>query len=84
MTLNRRTVLKSTPPAEQVGVDLQFQVLEWEASRARQRAGAMSAENKQVDGLNHSWEFWDPDIGLVNDSWSVMKPTSTRAPSGRE
>ena len=59
---------------QDVGVDLQFQVLEWEALRARRRAGSLAPENKGVDGLNNSWGFWDPDIGLINDSWSSMKP----------
>jgi ABC-type transport system substrate-binding protein len=58
---------------QDVGVDLQFQVLEWEALRARRRAGAAAPENKGVHGLNNSWGFWDPDIGLINCSWSMMK-----------
>jgi ABC-type transport system substrate-binding protein len=57
-----------------IGVQVEFQVLEWEALRARRRAGSMAPENKGVDGLNNSWGFWDPDIGLINDSWSVMRP----------
>jgi peptide/nickel transport system substrate-binding protein len=59
---------------QDVGVDLQFQVLEWEALRARRRAGSSAPENKGVDGLNNSWAFYDPDIGLINDAWSIMKP----------
>ena len=58
----------------EVGVDLQFQVMEWEALRAKRRAGSAAPENKAIDGLNNSWGFWDPDIGLVNASWSPMKP----------
>jgi len=59
---------------QEVGVKLDFQVMEWEALRARRRAGATAPENKGVDGLNNSWGFWDPDIGLINDSWTPMKP----------
>jgi len=58
----------------EVGVDLQFQVMEWEALRAKHRAGSATAENRTIDGLNNSWGFWDPDIGLVNAAWSPMKP----------
>ena len=58
----------------EVGVDLQFQVMEWEALRAKRRAGSAAPENKAIDGLNNSWGFWDPDIGLVNAAWSSMKP----------
>ena len=58
----------------EVGVDLQFNVMEWEALRARRRAGSGAAENKGMHGLNNSWGFWGPDIGLVNASWSPMKP----------
>ncbi len=57
-----------------VGVDLQFQVMEWEALRARRRAGAAAPENKGVDGLNNSWAFYDPDIGLINTTWGRMSP----------
>ncbi len=57
-----------------VGIKLDFQVLEWEALRARRRAGAAAPDNKGVIGLNNSWGFWDPDIGLINTSWSTMGP----------
>jgi peptide/nickel transport system substrate-binding protein len=59
---------------KEVGVDLTFQVLEWETLRGRRRAGAAAPENKGIDGLNNSWGFWDPDIALLNEAWSVMKP----------
>ncbi len=57
-----------------VGVNLEFQVLEWEVLRGRRRAGAAAPENKGIDGLNNSWGFWDPDIGMVTAAWSIMKP----------
>jgi ABC-type transport system substrate-binding protein len=59
---------------KEVGVDLTFQVLEWETLRGRRRAGASAPENKGIHGLNNSWGFWDPDIALLNEAWSVMKP----------
>ena len=59
---------------KEVGVDLSFQVLEWETLRGRRRAGAAAPECKGLDGLNNSWGFWDPDIALLNEAWSVMKP----------
>jgi peptide/nickel transport system substrate-binding protein len=59
---------------QEVGVQVNFQVMEWEALRARRRAGAAAPENKGVDGLNNSWAFYDPDIGLINTSWSLMGP----------
>ncbi len=58
----------------EIGVTLEFQVLEWEALRARRRIGSGAPENRGVMGLNNSWGFWDPDIGLVNASWSSMAP----------
>lgn len=58
----------------EVGVKVDFQVLEWEALRARRRVGSGAPENRGVIGLNNSWGFWDPDIGLINASWSVMAP----------
>ncbi len=57
-----------------VGVKLDFQVMEWETLRGRRRSGAAAPENKGVDGLNNSWAFYDPDIGLINVAWSPMVP----------
>jgi ABC-type transport system substrate-binding protein len=57
-----------------VGVTVEFDVLEWEALRARRRAGAAAQENRGVAGINNSWGFWDPDIGLIAASWSRLTP----------
>ena len=58
-----------------IGVDLEFQVLEWEAHRARRRAGADHADNAGIHGLNHSWAFWDPEIALLGVTISPAKAT---------
>jgi len=59
---------------EAVNVKVKFQVMEWEALRQRRMQGAFNPSNKGVDGLNNSWAYFDPDIGLINTSWSVMQP----------
>ncbi len=59
-----------------VGIDLEFEVLDWEALRARRRAGAFAPENKGRDGVNNSWAFWDPDIGLIKAAASFEAPPS--------
>lgn len=53
-----------------VGFDVKVDVLEWEAVRARRRAGAAAPENKNIDGLNNSWAYWEPDFGLIGIGWS--------------
>lgn len=58
----------------EVGIEVEFDVLEWEALRSRRRAGADAAENKGAHAVNNSWAFWDPDIGLVGTSASFMRP----------
>ncbi|ANN68649.1 ABC transporter substrate-binding protein [Bordetella bronchialis] len=57
-----------------VGFDVELEVMEWEALRARRRAGSDAPENKGVDGINNSFGYWDPDIGLIGTSWSRMRP----------
>ena len=42
--------------------------------RPRRRAGCEAPENKGADGLNNSWSFGDPDIGVIATSWSALKP----------
>ena len=49
----------------EVGIDIAFEVLEWETLRGRRRVGADSPENAGRHGINNSWGFWDPEIGLV-------------------
>ena len=42
--------------------------------KARRRAGASAPENRGAHGVNNSWGYWDPDIGLVGPSWSRLRP----------
>ncbi|QWA12969.1 ABC transporter substrate-binding protein [Sodalis ligni] len=48
-----------------IGVDLQFDVFEWEALRGRRRGGAAAPENKGIDGINNSWSTTDPYYALI-------------------
>ncbi len=57
-----------------VGFDVVFDTMEWEALRARRRGGVDAPENKGADGLNNPWSFTDPDIGLIGTSWSKKRP----------
>lgn len=57
----------------EVGIDVEFEVLEWEALRTRRRNGAWGPENAGRHGINNSWAFWDPDIGLVGVYASFLK-----------
>ena len=58
-----------------VGIDIEFEVMDWEALRTRRRYGAASPENRGRDGINNSWGYWDPDIGLIGPSARFMKAT---------
>ncbi len=57
-----------------VGIEVTFDTMDWESLRARRRAGCEAPENKGADGLNNSWSFGDPDIGVIATSWSALKP----------
>jgi len=59
-----------------VGIDMEFEVMDWEALRGRRRAGAWAPENKGMHGVNNSWAFWDPDIGLIKAAAS-FEPVPT-------
>ena len=59
-----------------VGIDMEFVVMDWEALRGRRRAGAWAPENKGMHGVNNSWAFWDPDIGLIKAAAS-FEPVPT-------
>jgi len=54
-----------------VGIETEFEVMDWEALRARRRAGAEAPENRGLHGINNSWAFWDPDIGLLGPAQST-------------
>jgi len=52
-----------------VGIELEFEVMDWEALRARRRASAEGAENRGMHAINNSWGFWDPNIGLLGPAY---------------
>lgn len=54
-----------------VGIELEFEVMDWEALRTRRRSGAAAPENRGLHGINNSWAFWDPDIGLLGPAQSA-------------
>jgi peptide/nickel transport system substrate-binding protein len=56
-----------------IGIDAEFEVMDWEALRSRRRAGADGPENKGRDGINNSWGFWDPDIALIGPATTFLK-----------
>jgi ABC-type transport system substrate-binding protein len=58
-----------------VGIDVEFEVMDWEALRSRRRLGAAAPENKGRHGINNSFAYWDPDIGLLGPSSRFMKDT---------
>ena len=58
-----------------VGIDAEFEVMDWEALRTRRRLGGGAPENKGRGGINNSWAYWDPDIGLIGPSTEFMKST---------
>ena len=58
----------------QVGFEVEIEVVDWEALRARRRARADGAENKGVYGLNNSWSLMDPDFGLLSVIHSKNAP----------
>lgn len=57
-----------------VGFDVELEVMEWEALRARRRGGSDAPENKGAHGLNNSWAYWDPNIALIGTAWSTQRP----------
>ena len=59
---------------EQVGFDVEVEVVDWEALRARRRARADGAENEGTFGLNNSWSFQDPDFGFMSAFMSERAP----------
>ena len=57
-----------------VGFEVELEVMEWEALRGRRRDGAFAASNKGVHGINNSWSFIEPDIGILAVSMTRLKP----------
>jgi peptide/nickel transport system substrate-binding protein len=60
-----------------VGVDVDFEVLEWNALRARRNAGAAAPDNAHTDAINSSWVTTDPFFGFV-----FMLESDMVAPNG--
>jgi ABC-type transport system substrate-binding protein len=58
----------------QVGFEVEIEVTDWEALRARRRARADGAENKGVYGLNNSWSIMEPDFGFMSVIHSKNAP----------
>jgi peptide/nickel transport system substrate-binding protein len=58
----------------QVGFEVEIEVVDWEALRARRRARADGAENRGVYGLNNSWSIMDPDFGFMSVIYSKNAP----------
>jgi len=58
---------------EDVGFAVTLQAMDWEALRARRRAGAAAPENKGAHALNNSLGAADP-TAIIQDSWSKMVP----------
>ena len=58
----------------QVGFEVEIEVVDWEALRARRRARADGAENKGIYGLNNSWSIMDPDFGFLSVIYSKNAP----------
>ncbi len=54
-----------------VGIELEFEVMDWEALRGRRRLGAEAPENRGLHANNNSWAFWDPDIGLLGPAYGA-------------
>ncbi|MEA2914120.1 MAG: peptide/nickel transport system substrate-binding protein, partial [Bradyrhizobium sp.] len=48
-----------------VGIDLEFDVIEWNTMTTRRAIGAHAAENKGIHALNNSWAWPDPEFGIV-------------------
>ena len=55
-----------------VGVDLQFEVMEWETLRGRRRLGAQAPANKGIDAVNNSYGPIDPATAFVRQFDSKM------------
>ena len=58
---------------EDVGFSVTLQAMEWEALRARRRAGAAAPENKGGHALNNSLGTADP-TAIIQIAWSKLVP----------
>lgn len=58
---------------QEVGFDVAFETLDWEALRSRRQAGAQAPENKGVSGINYSWTIQEPIFALIGQTWHGAK-----------
>jgi peptide/nickel transport system substrate-binding protein len=58
---------------QEVGFDVSFETLDWEALRNRRMAGAQAPENKGVSGINYSWTVQEPIFGMIGQTWHDSK-----------
>jgi len=54
---------------QDVGFDVSFETLDWEALRSRRLAGAEAPENKGISGINYSWTIQEPIFALIGQTW---------------
>ncbi|MFC4275821.1 ABC transporter substrate-binding protein [Achromobacter aloeverae] len=59
---------------KEVGIDAELVVMEWEELRAHRRAGSDDPSNKGIAGINNSFGYWDPFIGLLGVAGSKLRP----------
>jgi ABC-type transport system substrate-binding protein len=57
-----------------VGIEISFEVMDWNTVRTRRAQGAQSPENKGFDGMNYSWTTGDPDFGFLTTMLSSRIP----------
>jgi ABC-type transport system substrate-binding protein len=53
----------------EVGIDMTLESMDWEALRSRRMAGAHSAPNKGIHGINYSWSIQYPIFGLIGQTF---------------
>ncbi|SDB74602.1 ABC-type transport system, substrate-binding protein [Belnapia rosea] len=57
----------------EIGMNIRFEVLEWETLRGRRRSGAMAPENRGMHALNNSLGSADPS-SMIDAVWSKRAP----------
>jgi ABC-type transport system substrate-binding protein len=57
----------------EIGMNIRFEVLEWETLRSRRRSGAAAAENRSMHALNASLGSADP-TSIIDATWSRRAP----------
>ena len=57
----------------EIGMEIRFEVLEWETLRGRRRSGAIAPENRGMHALNNSLSSTDPS-SMIDAVWSKRAP----------